>query len=227
MIFVTNFISLIPKDKSNMTYQEFLDKFKMKLKYYEIEYKEEIESLIKSLYETKDEKYSKLYKAFNRVPYKIIMENLMDIEDLINNDDVDSAEVIKDFSEVCKKAGSIVNRVFSDNYIEFMNSEYSEKSCESLVKFVESITEDESEVLLRVCSEFDDYLYGINASPILMKLSDNVREKFLSKILSKGKQEIDKCNRLIDYRYNSDADIQAVKTHIMIMEKRRKHARYN
>lgn len=225
MIFNINFASIIPKDKSNMSYEEFYNKAIFKLKYQGFEQTKEFEGLLKPLYEMDIEKYNKLYKSASKIPYTIIKEYPNIVEDLISNDEIDSGEVLKEFTAIFKKAGSIVNRVFERNYVEFMSNDYSIESYNSLASFVDNIVEDDSEVLERVYSEFDDYIYEMKFSKLLIELSDIIRKQFPKKIVIRGKKEIDKYNRLIE-RKNNSADIQALKTH-MILEKRRKNARYN
>ena len=225
MMFVTNFIALLPKDKSKMSYEEFLKKFINNLKYNQIDYKEKLDSLMNVLYNLDNEEYKKTYKGFLRIPYTVVMEYPLEVEDIITNEEVDSSVELKNFSDVYKKANSIINKVFSDIYIEFMNNDYSQESCDILTGFVDDIVKDDSEVLERICSEFDDYLYGINASPLLMSLADEIRKTFASKLIKRGKQEVIKYNRLITYKIKGE-EYHDFKAHIE-MEKRRKHARYN
>ena len=223
MIFITNFIALLPKDKSNMSYEEFFYKIMNNLKYQQITYKEELEPLIKTLYSLEDKEYAKTYRGFSKIPYNVVMEYPLEVEDMINNKDIDISIELKNFSDIYKKANSIINKVFSDIYIEFMNNDYSKKTYETLNKFVDSIVEDESEVLERVCSEFDDYLYEIGSSPLQMSLADKIRETFGIKLIKRGKQEVIKYSRLINYKAKSE-EYHDFREHIEL-EKRRKHAR--
>ena len=225
MIFITNFMNLLPKDKSNMSYEEFFNRFINKLKYYQIEYKGNLESLLKTLYLLEDKEYLKTCKGFSKTPYTVVMEYPLEVEDIITNEDVDTNIELNNFSNVYKKAYSIINRVYDTIYIEFMNNDYSKESYETLKEFVDNIVEDNSEILERVSSEFDDYLYDIEASPFLMSLADEIRKTFDVKIIKKGKQEVIKFDRLINYKIKGE-EYHDFREHIEL-EKRRKHARYN
>ena len=226
MKFTTSFRSLICQNKENISYEEYLKRFKTSLTEYLIEYREDVEPLIESLYKMDNEEYKELNKIFTHSSYLLIFENITPISEIINYDEENKSKDVKQYLEIYKKANSLINGIFAKNYVDFINSGYSDETYNNLLEIVNNITEDSSEILELVCGEFDDFLLEMEVSPFLMDLVDyNIREGLEKSLIEKGKSEISRYNRFINNR-NLNTEIGMFNDHILL-EKRRKNARYN